>query len=190
MKRDAEALEQYLERRKCLNEYREFCREWNERNKNTFEIIGERSDCSDVCDVERLRKSVAAYLKVTRGKNVPDMENIKEALQLARHAAKHTAFVFLLICIQKRDCIAARKDGKRDLNLDEYYFLQMYIKRNRARKNNGKRGCGCCSTFVSSFMITKKQCEKTFCIFLNCMATEFCLRKRQNSGERRLKSTG
>ena len=23
----------------------------------------------------------------------PDMENIKEALQLARHAAKHTAFV-------------------------------------------------------------------------------------------------
>ena len=122
MKCDAEALEQYLERRKCLNEYREFCREWNERNKNTFEIIGERSDCSDVCDVERLRKSVAAYLKVTRGKNVPDMENIKEALQLARHAAKHTAFVFLLICIQKRDCIAARKDGKRDLNLDEVSF--------------------------------------------------------------------
>ena len=64
----------------------------------------------------------------------------------------------------------------------KYHFLQMYIKRNRARKNNGKRGCGCCSTFVSSFMITKKQCEKTFCIFLNCMATEFCLRKRQNSG--------
>ena len=122
MKRDAEALEQYLERQKCLNEYREFCKEWNERNENTFEMIGEWNDCSNICDAEHLKKSVTAYLKATRGKNVPDMENIKEALQLARHAAKHTAFVFLLICIQKRDCIAARKDGKRDLNLDEVSF--------------------------------------------------------------------
>ena len=122
MKRDAEALKQYLERQKCLNEYREFCKEWNERNENTFEMIGEWNDCSNICDAEHLKKSVTAYLKATRGKNVPDMENIKEALQLARHAAKHTAFVFLLICIQKRDCIAARKDGKRDLNLDEVSF--------------------------------------------------------------------
>ena len=30
----------------------------------------------------------------------------------------------------------------------KYHFLQMYIKRNQAWKNNGKRGCGCCSTFV------------------------------------------
>lgn len=122
MKRDAEALKQYLERQKCLNEYREFCKEWNERNENTFEMIGEWNDCSNICDAEHLKRSVTAYLKATRGKNVPDMENIKEALQLARHAAKHTAFVFLLICIQKRDCIAARKDGKRDLNLDEVSF--------------------------------------------------------------------
>ena len=122
MKRDAEALKQYLERRKCLNEYRKFCKEWNERNENTFEMIGEWNDCSNICDAEHLKRSVTAYLKATRGKNVPDMENIKEALQLARHAAKHTAFVFLLICIQKRDCIAARKDGKRDLNLDEVSF--------------------------------------------------------------------
>lgn len=85
-------------------------------------MIGEWNDCSNICDAEHLKKSVTAYLKATRGKNVPDMENIKEALQLARHAAKHTAFVFLLICIQKRDCIAARKDGKRDLNLDEVSF--------------------------------------------------------------------
>lgn len=122
MKRDAEALKQYLERQKCLNEYRESCKEWNERNENTFEMIGEWNDCSNICDAEYLKKSVTAYLKATRGKNVPDMENIKEALQLARHVAKHTAFVFLLICIQKRDCIAARKDGKRDLNLDEVSF--------------------------------------------------------------------
>lgn len=122
MKRDAEALKQYLERRKCLNKYREFCKEWNERNENTFEMIGEWNDYSNICDAEHLKRSVTAYLKATRGKNVPDMENIKEALQLARHAAKHTAFVFLLICIQKRDCIAARKDGKRDLNLDEVSF--------------------------------------------------------------------
>lgn len=122
MKRDAEALKQYLERQKSLNEYREFCTEWNSHSKTTFEVIGEWSDCSNVCDAEYLKKSVTAYLKATRGKNVPDMENIKEALQLARHAAKHTAFVFLLICIQKRDCIAARKDGKRDLNLDEVSF--------------------------------------------------------------------
>ena len=122
MKCNAEALEQYLDRRKRLNEYREFCKEWNERNENTFEMIGEWNDCSNICDAEHLKKSVTAYLKATRGKNVPDMENIKEALQLARHAAKHTAFVFLLICIQKRDCIAARKDGKRDLNLDEVSF--------------------------------------------------------------------
>ena len=122
MKRDAEALKQYLERRKCLNEYREFCTEWNSHSKTTFEIIGEWSDYSNVCDVEHLKKSVTAYLKATRGKNVPDMENIKEALQLARNAAKHTAFVFMLICIQKRDCIAARKDGKRDFGLDEVPF--------------------------------------------------------------------
>ena len=122
MKRDAEALKQYLERQKCLNEYRESCKEWNERNENTFEMIGEWNDCSNICDAEYLKKSVTAYLKATRGKNVPDMENIKEALQLARHVAKHTAFVFLLICIQKRHCIAARKDGKRDLNLDEVSF--------------------------------------------------------------------
>ena len=122
MKRDAEALKQYLERRKCLNKYREFCTKWNSHSKTTFEVIGEWSDCSNVCDAEYLKKSVTAYLKATRGKNVPDMENIKEALQLARNAAKHTAFVFMLICIQKRDCIAARKDGKRDLNLDEVSF--------------------------------------------------------------------
>ena len=122
MKRDAEALEQYLERRKYLNEYREFCTEWNSHSKTTFEVIGEWRDCSDICADEHLKKSVTAYLKATRGKNVPDMENIKEALQLARNAAKHTAFVFMLICIQKRDCIAARKDGKRDFGLDEVPF--------------------------------------------------------------------
>ena len=122
MKRDAEALKQYLERRKCLNEYREFCTEWNSHSKTTFEVIGEWRDCSDICADEHLKKSVTAYLKATRGKNVPDMENIKEALQLARNAAKHTAFVFMLICIQKRDCIAARKDGKRDFSLDEVPF--------------------------------------------------------------------
>lgn len=122
MKRDAEALKQYLERRKCLNKYREFCTEWNSHSKTTFEVIGEWRDCSDICADEHLKKSVTAYLKATRGKNVPDMENIKEALQLARNAAKHTAFVFMLICIQKRDCIAARKDGKRDFGLDEVSF--------------------------------------------------------------------
>lgn len=122
MKRDAEALKQYLERQKCLNEYRKFCKEWNERNENTFEMIGEWNDCSNICDAEHLKRSVTAYLKATRGKTVPDMENIKEALQLARNAAKHTAFVFMLICIQKRDCIAARKDGKRDFSLDEVPF--------------------------------------------------------------------
>ena len=83
MKRDAEALKQYLERRKCLNEYREFCTEWNSHSKTTFEVIGEWRDCSDICADEHLKKSVTAYLKATRGKNVPDMENIKEALQLA-----------------------------------------------------------------------------------------------------------
>lgn len=122
MKRDAEALKQYLERRKYLNEYREFCTEWNSHSKTTFEVIGEWRDCSDICADEHLKKSVTAYLKATRGKNVPDMENIKEALQLTRNAAKHTAFVFLLICIQKRDCIVARVDGKRDFDLDEVSF--------------------------------------------------------------------
>ena len=48
----------------------------------------------------------------------------------------------------------------------KYHCLQMYIERNRARENNGKRGCGCCSTFVSSFMLTKKQCEKNLLYFL------------------------
>lgn len=122
MKCDAEALEQYLERRKRLNEYREFYKEWNGRNENAFEIIGEWSDCSDVCDAERLRKSVAVYLKVTRGKDVPDMDKVKEALQLAQIDAKHAAFVFLLICICRRDCIVTRIDGKRDLDLDEVSF--------------------------------------------------------------------
>lgn len=140
MKRDAEALEQYLERRKCLNEYREFCREWNERNKNTFEIIGERSDCSDVCDVERLRKSVAAYLKVTRGKDVPDMDKVKAALQLAQIDAKHAAFVFLLICICSRDCIVTRIDGKRDLDLDEVSFpKKIYLEEPSAEKQRKAR---------------------------------------------------
>lgn len=140
MKRDAEALEQYLERRKCLNEYREFCREWNERNKNTFEIIGERSDCSDVCDVERLRKSVAAYLKVTRGKDVPDMDKVKAALQLAQIDVKHAAFVFLLICICSRDCIVTRIDGKRDLDLDEVSFpKKIYLEEPSAEKQRKAR---------------------------------------------------
>ncbi|MFQ9127599.1 MAG: hypothetical protein ACLR4Z_13365 [Butyricicoccaceae bacterium] len=191
MKRDAEALKQYLERQKSLNEYREFCTEWNSHSETTFEVIGEWSDCSNVCDAEYLKKSVTAYLKATRGKNVPDMENIKEALQLARHAAKHTAFVFLLICIQKRDCIAARKDGKRDLNLDEVSFpANVYQKEPSEEKQRKARLAAAARRLVSSFMITKKQCEKTFCIFLNCMATEFCLRKRRSSGKRRLKSTG
>lgn len=140
MKRDAEALKQYLERRKCLNEYREFCTEWNSHSKTTFEIIGEWSDYSNVCDVEHLKKSVTAYLKATRGKNVPDMENIKEALQLARNAAKHTAFVFMLICIQKRDCIAARIDGKRDFGLDEVSFpVNVYQKEPSEEKQRKAR---------------------------------------------------
>lgn len=140
MKRDAEALKQYLERRKCLNEYREFCTEWNSHSKTTFEIIGEWRDCSDVCDVEHLKKNVTAYLKATRGKNVPDMENIKEALQLARNAAKHTAFVFMLICIQKRDCIAARIDGKRDFGLDEVSFpVNVYQKEPSEEKQRKAR---------------------------------------------------
>lgn len=140
MKRDAEALKQYLERRKCLNKYREFCTEWNSHSKTTFEVIGEWSDCSNVCDAEYLKKSVTAYLKATRGKNVPDMENIKEALQLARNAAKHTAFVFMLICIQKRDCIAARKDGKRDFDLDEVSFPEnIYQEKPSAEKQRKAR---------------------------------------------------
>ena len=140
MKRDAEALKQYLERRKCLNEYREFCTEWNSHSKTTFEIIGEWSDYSNVCAVEHLKKSVTAYLKATRGKNVPDMENIKEALQLARNAAKHTAFVFMLICIQKRDCIAARIDGKRDFGLDEVSFpVNVYQKEPSEEKQRKAR---------------------------------------------------
>ena len=140
MKRDAEALKQYLERRKCLNEYREFCTEWNSHSKTTFEIIGEWSDYSNVCDVEHLKESVTAYLKATRGKNVPDMENIKEALQLARNAAKHTAFVFMLICIQKRDCIAARIDGKRDFGLDEVSFpVNVYQKEPSEEKQRKAR---------------------------------------------------
>ena len=140
MKRDAEALKQYLERRKCLNKYREFCTEWNSHSKTTFEIIGEWSDYSNVCDVEHLKKSVTAYLKATRGKNVPDMENIKEALQLARNAAKHTAFVFMLICIQKRDCIAARIDGKRDFGLDEVSFpVNVYQKEPSEEKQRKAR---------------------------------------------------
>lgn len=48
MKRDAEALKQYLERQKCLNKYREFCTEWNSHSKTTFEVIGDGSDCSNV----------------------------------------------------------------------------------------------------------------------------------------------
>ena len=140
MKRDAEALKQYLERRKCLNKYREFCTEWNSHSKTTFEVIGEWSDCSNVCDAEYLKKSVTAYLKATRGKNVPDMENIKEALQLARNAAKHTAFVFMLICIQKRDCIAARIDGKRDFGLDEVSFpVNVYQKEPSEEKQRKAR---------------------------------------------------
>ncbi len=140
MKRDAEALKQYLERRKCLNEYREFCKKWNERNKNTFEMIGEQSDCSDVCDVERLRKSVAAYLKVTRGKDVPDTDKVKAALQLAQIDAKHAAFVFLLICICRRDCIVTRIDGKRDLDLDEVAFpKKIYLEEPSAEKQRKAR---------------------------------------------------
>ena len=140
MKCNAEALEQYLDRRKRLNEYREFYKEWNERNEDTFEMIGEWSDCSDVCNAEHLKRSVTAYLKATRGKNVPDMENIKEALRLARNAAKHTAFVFMLICIQKRDCIAARKDGKRDFDLDEVSFpVNIYQEKPSAEKQRKAR---------------------------------------------------
>ena len=82
MKRDAEALKQYLERQKCLNEYREFCKEWNKRNENTFEMIGEWNDCSNICDAEHLKKSVTAYLKATRGKDVPNMDKVKEAFGL------------------------------------------------------------------------------------------------------------
>ena len=68
------------------------------------------------------------------------MENIKEALQLARNAAKHTAFVFMLICIQKRDCIAARKDGKRDFDLDEVSFPEnIYQEKPSAEKQRKAR---------------------------------------------------
>ena len=35
-------------------------------------MIGEWNDCSNICDAEHLKKSVTAYLKATRGKNVPD----------------------------------------------------------------------------------------------------------------------
>lgn len=129
-------------------------------------MIGEWNDCSNICDAEYLKKSVTAYLKATRGKNVPDMENIKEALQLARHVAKHTAFVFLLICIQKRDCIAARKDGKRDLNLDEVSFPANVYQKEPSEEKQRKARLRLLLDVVSSFMITKKQCEKTFCIFL------------------------
>lgn len=138
MKHDAEALEQYLERRKCLSEYREFCKEWNEHNENVFEMIGEQSDCSDVCDAEHLKKSVTAYLKATRGKNVPNVDKVKEALQLAQIDAKHAAFVFLLICIQKRDCIIARKDGKRDFDLDEVSFPENTYQREPSAEKQRK----------------------------------------------------
>lgn len=140
MKRDAEALKQYLERRKRLNEYREFCKEWNERNEDAFEMIGEWSDCSDVCNAEHLRKSVTAYLKVTRGKDVPNMDKVKEALQLAQIDTKRAAFVFLLICIQKRDCIVARVDGKRDFDLDEVSFPKnIYQEKPSAEKQRKAR---------------------------------------------------
>lgn len=140
MKCNAEALEQYLDRRKRLNEYREFCKEWNECNEDTFEMIGEWSDCSDVCNAEHLRKSVTSYLKVTRGKDVPNMDKVKEALQLAQIDTKRAAFVFLLICIQKRDCIVARVDGKRDFDLDEVSFPEnIYQEKPSAEKQRKAR---------------------------------------------------
>ena len=140
MKCNAEALEQYLDRRKRLNEYREFCKEWNERNENTFEMIGEWNDCSNICDAEHLKKSVTAYLKATRGKDVPNMDKVKEALQLAQIDTKRAAFVFLLICIQKRDCIVARVDGKRDFDLDEVSFPEnIYQEKPSAEKQRKAR---------------------------------------------------
>ena len=48
----------------------------------------------------------------------------------------------------------------------KYHFLQMYIKRNRARKNNGKRGCGCCSTFVSSLHDNEETVRENLLYFL------------------------